>query len=232
MSFIRAAGDPGRETHSVPSPLKSARPFLVLSLVPLVAGVAGLIPQLDGFVLGALFAGAGALRAVIDYGRLSSLRRLADRQLLGSAAPRSPELVVWRTGELSSERNRRELAKALRGVVSELDARRLPGASPLNRSGARPHAGLIQTLADRVGDLERPASAPGLLLVENLLTDGWGPLYARNRVGEIGASLRRCLTTLDDGRGHVAVRAVSPASPNGRMSRAQAKLHVTRNRGH
>ena len=122
------------------------------------------------------------------------------------------------------------LAKALRGVVSELDARRLPGASPLNRSGARPHAGLIQALADRVGDLERPVSARGLLLVEDLLTDGWGPLYARNRVGEIGASLRRCLTTLDDGRGHMSVRTVSLASPNGRMSRStrQAARHTER----
>ncbi len=216
----------------MPSPLRAARPFLVLSLVPLVAGVAGLIPQLDGFVLGTVFAGAGALRGVIEYRRLSSLRRLADRQLLGSAEPRSPELVVWRTGELISERNRRVLAKALRGVVSELDARRLPGASPLNRSGARPHASVIQALADRVGDLERPVSARGLLLVEDLLTDGWGPLYARNRVGEIGASLRRCLTTLDDGRGHMSVRTVSLASPSGRMSEAHAKLHVTRNGRH
>lgn len=216
----------------MPSPLRAARPFFLLSLVPLVAGVAGLIPQLDGFVLGVLFAGAGALRGAIEYRRLSSLRRQADRQLLGTAATRSPELVVWRTAELTSERNRRVLAKTLRGVVSELDARRLPGASPLNRSGARSHAGLIQALADRVGDLERPVSARGILLVEDLVTDGWGPLYARNRAGEISASLRRCLTTLDDGRGHVAVHAVSPTSPNGEMSEAPARLHVTRNGRH
>ncbi len=216
----------------MPSPLKAARPLLALSLIPLIAGVAGLIPQLDGFVLGVLFAGAGALRGAIEYRHLSSLRRLANRQLLGSAAPRSPELVVWRTGELTSERNRRVIAKALRGVVSELDTRLLPGASPLNRTGARPHAGLILTLADRVGDVERPVSAQGVLLVEGLLTDGWGPLYARDRVSELGASLRRCLTTLDDGRGHVAVHAVSPVAANGRMSETHAKLHATRNGRH
>ena len=68
----------------MPSPLKAARPFLVLSLIPLIAGVAGLIPERDGFVLGALFAGAGALRAAIEHRRLSRLRRLADRQLLGT----------------------------------------------------------------------------------------------------------------------------------------------------
>jgi hypothetical protein len=226
MRLIRATGDPRQEAFRGPSPLKAARPFLVLSLVPLVAGVAGLIPQLDGFVLGALIAGAGALRAAIEYRQLSRLRRLADRQLLGTAAPRVAELVAWRTGELTSERNRRVLAKTLRGVVSELDARRLPGASPLNRTGARHQAGLICALADRVGDAERPVSAQGVLLVEELLTDGWGPLYARDRVDELGASLRRCLTSLD--------RPESPAVAGSRspMSEAHPRLHVTRNGRH
>jgi hypothetical protein len=216
------AGDPRREAYRVPSPLKAARPFLVLSLIPLIAGVAGLIPQRDGFVLGALIAGAGALHAAVEYRQLSRLRRLADRQLLGTAAPRSAELVAWRVGELTSERNRRVLAKTLRGVVSELDARRLPGSSPLNRTGVRPYESLVLALADRVGDAGRPVSAQGVLLVEELLTDGWGPLYARDRVDELGASLRRCLTILDDGRGRVA-----DSSPT--LAGAHVKLRVTRN---
>jgi hypothetical protein len=186
-------------TYRVPSPTKPARPFLVLSLVPLAAGVAGLIPERDGLVLGVLFAGAGALRAAIEHRRLSRLRRLADRQLLGTAVPRVPELVAWRAGELTSDRSRRVLARSLRGVVSELDEGRLPGASPLNRTGARPEADLILALADRVGDAERPVTARGVLLVEDLLTDGWGPLYARDRVDELGPSLTRCLITLDEG---------------------------------
>jgi hypothetical protein len=199
MRLIRAAGDPREEAFRVPSPLKAARPFLVLSLVPLIAGVAGLIPQLDGFVLGALIAGAGALRAAIEYRQLSRLRRLADRQLLGTAVPRVPELVAWRRGQLTSERNRRVLAKSLRGVVSELDPSRLPGASPLNRPGARPEAGLVLALADRVGDAERPVTARGVLLVEELLTDGSGPLYARDRADALRPSLVRCLRALDGG---------------------------------
>jgi len=194
----------------VPSPLKAARPFLVLSLIPLIAGVAGLIPERDGFILGALCAGTGALRAAIERRHLSTLRRLADRQLLGTVVPRVPELVAWRAGELTSEKNRRALNRTLRGVVSELDGRLLPGSSPLNRTGVRPEAGLILALADRVGDATRPVSARGVLLVEELLTDGWGPLYARDQVDELRPSLTRCLRTLDQGDGRTGDRTPTP----------------------
>jgi len=197
-------------TFRVPSPTKAARPFFVLSLVPLIAGVAGLIPERDGFVLGVLFAGAGALRAAVEHRRLSHLRRLADRQLLGTTVPRVPELVAWRAGELTSDRSRRVLAGSLRGIVSELDARRLPGASPLNRTGARPEADLILALADRVDDTQRPVTARGVLLVEELLTDGLGPLYARDRVDELGPSLARCLSTLDEGDDRTRDRTLTP----------------------
>ena len=210
MTLIRAAGDPKPESYRVPSPLKAARLFLILGLIPLIAGVAGLIPERDGFILGALFAGTGALRAAIEHRHLSALRRLADRQLLGTALPRSPDLVAWRARELTSERNRRDLYRTLRGVISELDARRLPGSSPLNRTGARPEAGLILALADRVGDATRPVSAKGVLLVEELLTDGWGPLYARDHVEELRPSLTRCLRTLDEGDGRTGDRTVTP----------------------
>jgi hypothetical protein len=67
---------------------------------------------------------------------------------------------------------------------------------------ARPQAQLIQALADRLDDLSRPVSPRGVLLVEALLTDGTGPLYARSRADELRAALERCLTELDapDGR--------------------------------
>lgn len=222
MRLIRAAGDPKPESYRVPSPPRAARPFLLLSLVPLVAGVAGLIPERDGFILGALFAGAGALRAAIEHRRLSALRRLADRQLLGTVAPRVPELVAWRAGELTSDRSRRVLAGTLRGIVSELDEGRLPGASPLNRAGARPEAGLILALADRIGDAGRPVSARGVLLVEELVTDGWGPLYARDRADALRPSLIRCLRTLDEGAHRTGDLTLKPVV-------AHADLRVARN---
>jgi len=221
MRSVGAAGDPAQSSFRAPSPLKAARPFLVLSLLPLLAGATGLIPERDGLVLGVLIAGTAALRAGLEHRQLSRLRRHANRQLLGIVGPRSPELVAWRTAELTSDHNRRQLGKALRGVVSDLDPRRLPGASPLNRPRVRPHADLILQLADRVEDAERPISARGVLLVEELLTDGYGPLYEGERAEELGPLLARCLRILDEGQGRGGTSSV-PAGDH-------VKLHVARN---
>ncbi|HUK94138.1 MAG TPA: hypothetical protein VLU96_03690 [Gaiellaceae bacterium] len=221
MRFIGAAGNPAPSSFRAPRPLKASRPLLALSLVPLIAGVAGLIPELDGLVLGALIAGTAALRAGLDWWHLSSLRRRADLELLGAAVPRHADLVAWRSNELTSEDNRRLLAKALRGLVSDLEPGRLPGASPLNRPGVRPHTDLILALGTRIGELERPVSAQSILLVQNLLTDGFGPLYARDRVDELGPELRRSLQALGS-----RLPASDPApTPAG----AHVRLHVSRN---
>jgi len=48
-----------------------------------------------------------------------------------------------------------------------------------------------------VGDLDRPASRQGLLLVQNLLTDGGSPLYDRDRIDELPETVRRILVALD-----------------------------------
>jgi hypothetical protein len=46
----------------------------------------------------------------------------------------------WRGVELTSARKRLQLARSLEGAVRELHGPvRLPGASPLNRIGPRPH---------------------------------------------------------------------------------------------
>jgi hypothetical protein len=99
--------------------------------------------------------------------------------------------------DASSPRRRRSLARSLRGVVRSLDAKHLPGASPLNRVGVAPYEGEIQALADRVGDLDRPASRLGLDLVRNLLCDGGSPLYDRDRSHEIPTTVRDILRALD-----------------------------------
>lgn len=96
-----------------------------------------------------------------------------------------------------SARRRRSLARSLEGVIKSLDRRRLPGASPLNRAGLWGYVPELQTLANRVGDLERPASRHGLLLVHSLLTDGGSPLYDRDRADEIPETVRRILVALE-----------------------------------
>jgi hypothetical protein len=95
--------------------------------------------------------------------------------------------------------------------VDELDEHLLPGASPLNRAAARPHVDLIGALADRLEEVARPVSARGILLVEALLTDGSGPLYARHRAGELREAIEHCLAELEGttrGQGRVRVSTI------------------------
>jgi hypothetical protein len=110
--------------------------------------------------------------------------------------------VAWRVQELTSARERVRLARSMRGVLKDLSAARLPGASPLNRVALRPYAPLLAALADRLASLEHPVRAPGVLAVRRLLTDPDGPLYARpsdapgNEV-DVGRALRATLRKLD-----------------------------------
>jgi hypothetical protein len=100
-------------------------------------------------------------------------------------------------GRVVSTRKRRSLARSLDGVVRSLDPKRLPGASPLNRRGLWLYVPEIRTLAQRVGDLDRPVSPRGLQLVHDLLTDGGSPLYDRDRAGEIPETVKRILVALE-----------------------------------
>jgi len=99
--------------------------------------------------------------------------------------------------DVVSARRRRSLARSLQGVLRSLDPKRLPGASPLNRRGLWLYEPELRTLQARVGDLDRPASRQGLLLVQNLLTDGGSPLYDRDRIDELPETVRRILVALD-----------------------------------
>jgi hypothetical protein len=74
--------------------------------------------------------------------------------------------VAWRTAELTSSRERRTLARSLRGVVADVNAPLWAfSASPLNHRGLLPYVREIQALADRVGDFEQPVAAAGIVLV-------------------------------------------------------------------
>jgi hypothetical protein len=105
--------------------------------------------------------------------------------------------MFTRTNGVVSARQRRSLERSLRGIVRNLDPSFLPGASPLNRAGLRLYVPEIQALADRVGDLERPASRRGLDLVRTLLTDGGSPLYDRDRIAELPVTVKNILVALD-----------------------------------
>jgi hypothetical protein len=99
--------------------------------------------------------------------------------------------------QMLTARKRKALERSLDGVIKSLDPKGLPGASPLNRRGLWLYVPELQTLARRVGDLERPASRRGLQLVQILLTDGGSPLYDRDRIDELPETVKGILAALE-----------------------------------
>ncbi len=128
----------------------------------------------------------GSFRANLRLRDAGRRRRRADAWIEHATA--LPGRYRWRVEELTCPRERRLLARSVRGVVADLSPGRLPGASPLNRVALRPHADLLAALADRLSDLDRPVVARGILGVHRLVTDPSSVLYARPELDECGAS--------------------------------------------
>jgi len=184
-----------------PRPLRAGLALAALAVVPLLAGVSELIRPLSGLVFAGIFVAAGALRAAFAYHELRTLRRSADRELrLGKQSYLQPGALAWRAAELTSPRHRLSLARAVARTERDLSPKTLPGASPLNRVALRPHIDLLRELADRLRALDRPASASGVLQVEELLTSSESPFYARERADEARAALLACLEALEGER--------------------------------
>jgi hypothetical protein len=178
--------------------LRLGLPLVAFGLLPLIAGVAGLIRPLSGLVFTAIFAAAGALRASLAYHELLSLRRAADRELRLEPWPYlESSLLAWRSAELTSDHYRTAMARTLARTERALAPARLPGASPLNRVAARPHADLLHRLAERLAAVERPVTPRGVLSVEDFLTSADSPLYERERADELRAALLSCLNALE-----------------------------------
>ncbi len=182
----------------VPRPLRSGLGIAACGALPLVAGVTGLIRPLSALVFAAIFVAVGGLQALLAYWELAGLRRLADSELrLGRRPYFRPALVSWRSAELTSNRHRRALARAVARTERDLSPATLPGSSPLNRIALRPHVDLFRRLAERIADFDRPVDPRGVLLVQDLLTSPDSPLYARERATDVRASLCACLDALD-----------------------------------
>ena len=141
--------------------------------------------------------------------------------------PPSP-LLGWRASELVSRSNRRVLARSLRAIPAESEALLL--VSPLNRRGVRPHLDLVRALAERVGTIEEPVAPRGMALVEQLLCDGFGPLYSPAKVNELQGALERCLTAFES----LAISSpprVTPPAKDSRRTRRPNATRVARHRG-
>jgi hypothetical protein len=126
---------------------------------------------------------------------LGSARRKADAELIATTLP-SPRLA-WRTNELCSDENRRGLADSLVAVARASEARYLPGASPLNRIGARDQLALLLQIGAVLADTDRHVTPRGVLLVERILTESKSPLYRRPPTTDLHAALAEALQALE-----------------------------------
>lgn len=139
------------------------------------------------------------LRRALDAPGRRARRRQADELLLaGVRVNAHSPLLSERAVELTSPRRRRSLARTVDGIARDLDGRVLPGPTPLNRPACRPHLDLIRALATRLRDQRLAVSPRGVLLVEDLLCNGYSsPLYVRERAGQVRPALRICLEALE-----------------------------------
>ena len=182
-----------------PHPLRAALLAPLPSAVPLALWASGAISAPAAIVSGgvlAVMAGAHVGYARFDLWRC---RELGDRLL--SAHPRAwvtSPIADWRAAELTSERNRRHLAKWVSGVIRDAEVRALRAWSPLNRAAARRSLFLLRRLEQRLGDLSQPVSPRGVLAVQALLSDGFAsPLYRRERADRLPDALTDALAGLD-----------------------------------
>jgi hypothetical protein len=158
---------------------------------------------------------------------LARRRRAADRLLhTGVNVHPESELLTWRAAELTADRNRKVLAGSLRRMVREVERPAIVTAVPVNRRGLRPKLALVRSLIDRVADVERPVAAQGMVLVEELLTDGFeSPLYVGGRVTDVSASIERCLAALDSRRDAPDPSLESDTADLRSRQRPRARVH-------
>lgn len=126
---------------------------------------------------------------------LRAARRAADVEIAHRRTP--PLRLAWRVEELVSTKNRLDLAHSLRSLVRDSSPAYLPTASPVNRGAVRAESEALLEVATRIADLDRPVAPKGLVLADGLLTDGSGPLFDRERVGELPAFLDATLVALE-----------------------------------
>ena len=190
----------------MPQPWRAGLPWGAPALVCLGGAVFGIYTRdLVAVAAGCLL--VGAVRALLELRDLWVLRRAADAVLrTGARVHPYSTLLVWRAGELTSTRNRKLLSRSFRNIVRELEQPSFMSPVPLNRRRAREHADLLVALAERLGDLDSSIRPYGVVLIEDLLTDGansplfgagYSPLDGREIARPaLGPVLEACLAAL------------------------------------
>jgi hypothetical protein len=188
----------GWDSPELPRPIRSGLAVAAVGLLPLALGLADVIRPLTGLVFAGIFFAVGGVQWFLAHAELNRVRRRADLELLREPRPNLlSTFAQWRAHELTSDRHRLAIARAVTRTERDLSPALLPGASPLNRVAARPHAELFRRLSDRLSALDCPVTPQAVLQVEELLTSADSPLYARERASELPRSLLASLRALD-----------------------------------
>lgn len=122
-----------------------------------------------------------------------------DRELAARASPDHAEFRALRADFLVRPVVRRQLASRLVAVLEEaMGVRRRSQLVqvPVRRRVVRDAADLISDLIDRLL-MPAPLPARGVALVNQLLTDGSGPLYQPTSNTPLALALRQALDALD-----------------------------------
>lgn len=131
--------------------------------------------------------------------RVAVKRDVLDRQLADGTNPESTPELTLRAAQLTSSRNRRRIARALRQVIA--DAYHRPfGRSRIvviRRDAVLEAQEAIETLIERI-ESPTPVQAQGMALVERILTDSqWSPLYNRADAGALRHVVFQATDALD-----------------------------------
>ena len=166
---------PAGEEFVAPRPLRATLVALTPALVLAALGATGTVSAAVATAAGGVLLALAGIRGGYAWFDARRCRVLADRLLRRQpgAAVSSP-LTDWRASQLTSERSRRRLVKRVRHLIrdAELGLRAVP--SPYDRQAIEQSLFLLRRLDRRLGDLSRPVSPYGVLVV-GALVDGAPP---------------------------------------------------------
>lgn len=186
-----------RSQLDLPRPLRAAAPLVALAVAALLFDADPRLPWLVGVAAAAFFLAAALVRLVRAERELAAVRRTADRLIVHDLRSHdASKLVRWRCDELTAPAARAALRREVERTLADLDPRKLPGASPLNRPALRANAAALRQIAARLGSAG-PVSARGILLTRALLRDGCGPLYSDQAELLLPRALQRVVGALE-----------------------------------
>jgi hypothetical protein len=189
---------PDREEFVAPQPLRATLLAVTPALVVGTLGATGAASAGLATAAGGVLLALAGIRGGYAWFDARRCRLLADRLL--RTHPRSTitsPLTDWRATQLTSERTRRRLVRGVQSLTraAEIGLRSPP--SPLARHALERSLFVLRRLEWRLGDLSRPVSPYGILVVGELVEGASSPFSRPERAGELPDASTEALAALD-----------------------------------